>query len=486
MTVVSTQVPADHAYAQRQFVDQLLRAASEGDEAALRSAAAALDSSVAVSEVVAAVKDAHGRGALHFAALRNQADLCTALVTQLAVPVDARDEEGDTPLALACRAGAAAAAAALLRGGADVAAVSSAGAQPIHHAAASGDASLVRALLQSGVSVTAPSPLGPPLLWCLSHAHAACCAELLAGGADASAASPDGVPALLVACLNGEEPEALACVRALLSAGADVNARARVMDDATALHVCADCGAAELAQLLLAAGADANTSEANGCTPLMLAATNGHTQLTEMLLPVTTPDARVQPWSVAAVLAAAAAGQFAQASAPCSHVAGDAAAPGQQAGVQAAKQEAGAGEQHPPPSPEAAARAEAHKTAGDAAFRSGDCSVAVGEYTTALGDDPHNATLLSNRSVARLRSGDMQGALADAQRCRQLRPRWAKAYFRLGSALHALQRFEEAAQALFEGVQLEPDNIELARAFREAVDDGRRAHQRAAKGQQQP
>ena len=80
----------------------------------------------------------------------------------------------------------------------------------------------------------------------------------------------------------------------------------------------------------------------------------------------------------------------------------------------------------------------------------------------------------------------MQGALTDAQRCRQLRPRWAKAYFRLGSALHALQRFEEAAQALFEGVQLEPDNIELARAFREAVDDGRRAHQRAAKGQQQP
>ena len=486
MTVLS-DVPADHAYAQRQYVDQLLRAASEGDAAALHSAAAALDSSVAVSEVVAAVKDAHGRGALHFAALRDQADLCTTLVTQLAVPVDVRDEEGDTPLALACRAGAAAAAVALLRAGADAAAVCSASAQPIHHAAACGDASLVRALLQSGASVNAPSPLGPPLLWCLSHAHASCCAELLAGGADASAASPDGVPALLVACLNGEEPDALACVRSLLTAGADVNARARVMDDTAALHVCADCGAGELAQLLLAAGADANACEANGCTPLMLAATNGNAQLTEMLLPVTRPDARVQPWSVAAVLAAAASGLFAQASAPCSLVAGDAAAAGQQqAGVRAAEQEVGAGEQHPPPSQEAAARAEAHKTAGDAAFRTGNCASAVGEYTAALADDPHNATLLSTRSVSRLRSGDMQGALADAQRCRQLRPRWAKAHFRLGSALHALQRFEEAAQALFEGVQLEPDNIELARAFREAVDDGRRAHQRATKGQQQP
>ena len=38
------------------------------------------------------------------------------------------------------------------------------------------------------------------------------------------------------------------------------------------------------------------------------------------------------------------------------------------------------------------------------------------------------------------------------------------------------QRFEEAANAFYEGVQLEPENKELVKAFREAVEDGRKFH----------
>jgi hypothetical protein len=38
------------------------------------------------------------------------------------------------------------------------------------------------------------------------------------------------------------------------------------------------------------------------------------------------------------------------------------------------------------------------------------------------------------------------------------------------------QRFEEAANAFYEGVQLEPENKELVNAFREAVQDGRKFH----------
>jgi tetratricopeptide (TPR) repeat protein len=246
------------------------------------------------------------------------------------------------------------------------------------------------------------------------------------------------------------------------------------LDDATALHVCADCGASELVRDLLNAGADANAKEANGCCALHLAATHGDAATTQILLPVTTPNTRVQPWSVDSVLAAAAAGVFAKASKPCSvqRVANSAASSERPTDAGATIQS----EQHSPPSPEAAARAEARKVAGDALFRSGNCAGAAEHYTAALEDDPHNAVLLSNRSVARLRCGDEQGALADAERAQQLRPQWSKAYFRLGTALHALRRFEEAAQALFQGVQLEPDNVEMARAFRQAVEDGREAY----------
>ena len=86
------------AMAARAVVEALLRAAADGDEAALRTAAARLDEDgEGVQAVLAAVKDAHGRGALHFAALRGHAPLCAALCTDLAMPVDARDEDGATP-----------------------------------------------------------------------------------------------------------------------------------------------------------------------------------------------------------------------------------------------------------------------------------------------------------------------------------------------------------------------------------------------------
>jgi hypothetical protein len=82
------------ALAERAKVEALLRAAAAGDEAALRAAAAQLDDGDGLPTVLAAVKDGNGRGALHFAALRGHAALCSALVRELRMEADARDEEG--------------------------------------------------------------------------------------------------------------------------------------------------------------------------------------------------------------------------------------------------------------------------------------------------------------------------------------------------------------------------------------------------------
>ena len=71
-------------------------------------------------------------------------------------------------------------------------------------------------------------------------------------------------------------------VRALLERRVDVNAA--LPDGTTALHFAAHANATELAQLLIAAGANAKAANRYGVSPLTLAATNGNAALTEALL----------------------------------------------------------------------------------------------------------------------------------------------------------------------------------------------------------
>ncbi|KAJ6682936.1 hypothetical protein OIU74_021065 [Salix koriyanagi] len=101
---------------------------------------------------------------------------------------------------------------------------------------------------------------------------------------------------------------------------------------------------------------------------------------------------------------------------------------------------------------------------------------AVNDYTQSIDLDPTNATVLSNRSLCWMRLGQPDQALTDARACKELKPDWSKAWYREGSALRLLQRFEEAANSFYEGVRLDPENMELVKSFREAVDAGRKFH----------
>ncbi|KAK9140322.1 hypothetical protein Scep_010003 [Stephania cephalantha] len=116
------------------------------------------------------------------------------------------------------------------------------------------------------------------------------------------------------------------------------------------------------------------------------------------------------------------------------------------------------------------------KARGEDAFKRKNYCMAIDAYTQAIDLDPSNVALLSNRSLCWIRLGQADQALTDAKVCRALKPDWPKACYREGAALRLMQRFDEAANAFYEGVKLDPENKELVDAFRKAVEAGRKFH----------
>ena len=117
--------------------------------------------------------------------------------------------------------------------------------------------------------------------------------------------------------------------------------------------------------------------------------------------------------------------------------------------------------------------AEELKEMGNARFAKGDDAGASGLYTRALKrteDRGLRRVLYSNRSAARLRGGDPEGALVDAEDCLRLGPGWVKGLARKGLALVALSRFEDALNTFNEALAVEPNNETLITGKKRAQD----------------
>ena len=120
----------------------------------------------------------------------------------------------------------------------------------------------------------------PLLSLAATNGLAGICEILLAEGADANIrATTNGALALHDAVLSGN----VACVRLLLRAGTDVNARGN--NGATALHAAADKGRVHAAKLLIAApGANLEARNQENKTPLSFAIFKGHREVALTLL----------------------------------------------------------------------------------------------------------------------------------------------------------------------------------------------------------
>lgn len=111
----------------------------------------------------------------------------------------------------------------------------------------------------------------------LSSGIVGCTRDVQSSAESAAETIPADTPALIEATLAGD----VAMVRSLLQSGTDPNL---VYNTNTALTYAARDGFTEIAQLLIASGADVNWIDGEGVTPLILASFKGHVELAELLL----------------------------------------------------------------------------------------------------------------------------------------------------------------------------------------------------------
>ena len=126
---------------------------------------------------------------------------------------------------------------------------------------------------------------------------------LLQKGTDVNVALSDGMTALHYAAAIGDAQMA----EMLLYAGANAQAKTR-LNDYTPLHLASESGSAAIIKALLAAGADVNAkTTVSGVTPIHLAASSGKIDAVNALLEKgANPNARENEWDQTPLIFAAA------------------------------------------------------------------------------------------------------------------------------------------------------------------------------------
>jgi len=134
---------------------------------------------------------------------------------------------------------------------------------------------LLAATLSTAVAASGPADIANAA----QAKDAAAVRKLLKDGADVNAAQGDGMTALHWAALNGDAELA----SMLLYAGANVGAKTRI-GGYTPLHLAAQVGAANVIAPLIASGAPVAAATSTGATALMQAAHSGSTEAVRILI----------------------------------------------------------------------------------------------------------------------------------------------------------------------------------------------------------
>ena len=245
-------------------------------------------------------KGQNGRSALHFASRKGYTDIVNILLDNGA-SVESRDTDyGRTPLFFAAAKGQTDVVRALVSAGADVNTQRNDGRSALSIASEEGHTEVAKMLLDNGAQIGRT-----PLFFAAANGDIEVVRALVSAGADVNARLSGG-RAISVAwqldissILRSEEykgvydygltPLLTAVVtghidveRELVFAGADVNAR--LGDGCSALSVACDVGCTDAVYILLHHGAQIESKDKYGRTPLWVAAASGQTEVVHALV----------------------------------------------------------------------------------------------------------------------------------------------------------------------------------------------------------
>lgn len=100
------------------------------------------------------------------------------------------------------------------------------------------------------------------------------------------------------------------------------------------------------------------------------------------------------------------------------------------------------------------AAAEQCKAEGNAFLSQAKFEQAIEKYTQSINLNPHNAIYFANRAAAHINLSNFEPAVTDCQSAIALDEKYAKAHYRLGSALFNLERYSESIPAYERALEL--------------------------------
>ena len=495
---------------ERSFLADFMKAAINGEGKSIqrRMIEYSTKHEIAPYSVLKDFKDGSKRTAMHFAcqSVPNQneeVDVVKLLLeqtkiiprVQLEAIVGLEDVEGLTPLMLACQnmhpMTFERIKCILDIDSKTALAKSKAGATALHYAAAAGASKEVIDLVyEHGKAALSTFTLkgSTPLHWASSDAppknYTGTINALFELGADANAISEGGIPCLIVALASRNDAHA----EILVKHGAD---RGVILGGGvTVYHMAADLDLKNTLKAMLDADIDAEDEESSistKClkmknekdeTPLDLAAQRGHFECFKLLSGEQDDDkakaamvALQKEWNKKTKSQSA----DEKADNKPTSIAID--------GEAEAKTAAAMLVANPPSvSVDDKQKAADFKAIGNGHFAKSEWEEAIAGYTNAIKLNPLDETYYSNRSACFLKVRKNNEALNDAVICRYLKPKWVKGCYRLSMARLALERFEDAAVAAWEGLNLDEGNPELETLVTKCIKKGRKEHLEKTKG----
>ena len=209
---------------------------------------------------------------LHTATKNNRRETVDFLIAS-GLTIDARDSKGDSPLHFACMAADRDLVEVLLKNGANVNFTNNARMMPIHEACKSGQKDIVKLLLSNGAVVNVVSNQNiTPLYVAYEQSRKELLEMLMKFGANDFL-----LPQLHLFCFLGKEEK----VTRLLAVGAEINSKDK--HGRTPLHVCCQEGYGAIVKTCMERGANVNNKDNKGLTALHYASTAGNSDIIQTL-----------------------------------------------------------------------------------------------------------------------------------------------------------------------------------------------------------